>query len=86
MLNEIIEEIFGDKIAYVLSCNDWLVYTTSISEISNCQGLTSYLYRNNVKIFDYTKFAEPFKEAIQANAERIVKEHNAEIGQFYSDI
>lgn len=48
-------------------------------EISHCKGMTSYLYKNNVKIFDYPKFAEPFKEAIRANADRIAKEHGIEI-------
>ncbi|MDO9154609.1 MAG: hypothetical protein Q7U47_13060 [Paludibacter sp.] len=41
--------------------------------------MTSYLYQKGVKIFDYPKFAEPFKESIRANAELIAKEHGAEI-------
>ncbi|MCX6277096.1 MAG: hypothetical protein NT004_03245 [Bacteroidetes bacterium] len=41
--------------------------------------MTSYMYHNNVKVFDYPKFAEPFKDAIRANAERIAKENGVEI-------
>jgi hypothetical protein len=37
------------------------------------------MYQNEVRIFDYPKFAEPFKDAIRANAERIAKEHGVEI-------
>jgi hypothetical protein len=37
------------------------------------------MYQNEVRIFDYPKFAEPFKETIRANAERIAKEHGIEI-------
>jgi len=37
------------------------------------------MYQNEVKIFDYPKFAEPFKEVIRANAERIAKEQGVEI-------
>ncbi len=37
------------------------------------------MYNNEVKIFDYQRFAEPFKDAIRANAERIAKEHGIEI-------
>ncbi|MCX6233762.1 MAG: MarR family transcriptional regulator [Bacteroidetes bacterium] len=48
-------------------------------EISFSQGMTRYMYQNEVKIFDYPKFAEPFKDAIRANAERIAKEHGVEI-------
>jgi hypothetical protein len=36
--------------------------------------MTRYMYQNEVRIFDYPKFAEPFKDAIRANAERIAKE------------
>lgn len=41
--------------------------------------MTRYLYAKGVRIFDYPKFAEPFKETIRANAERIAKEHDVEI-------
>jgi len=37
------------------------------------------MYQNGLLIFNYPKFAEPFKETIRANAERIAKEHNIEI-------
>jgi len=37
------------------------------------------MYQNEVRIFDYPRFAEPFKEAIRANAERIAKENGVEI-------
>lgn len=48
-------------------------------EISYGQGMTKYMFDKGVKIFDYPKFAEPFKETIRANAERIAKEHGVEI-------
>lgn len=76
---KLLTETFGDKIAFVLSCYDRLVFTGSMPEISHCQGMTSYLYNNNVKIFDYPKFAESFKDTIRANAERIAKENGIEI-------
>jgi DNA-binding MarR family transcriptional regulator len=37
------------------------------------------MYQNGVRIFDYPKFAEPFKESIRSNAERIAKENGLEI-------
>jgi len=37
------------------------------------------MYQKGVKIFDYPKFAEPFKDAIRANAERIAKEQGLTI-------
>ena len=48
-------------------------------EISYSRGMTNYMYQNNIRIFDYPKFAEPFKETIRVNAEQIAKEHGVEI-------
>ena len=41
--------------------------------------MTSYLYTHNIRIFDYPKFAEPFRNEIRANAEQIAKDNNIEI-------
>lgn len=41
--------------------------------------MTSYLYSQGVKIFDYPKFAEPFRENLRSNAEQIAKRENIEI-------
>jgi len=37
------------------------------------------MYQKGVKIFDYPKFAEPFKDVIRANAERIAQENGLTI-------
>ena len=76
---KLLSETFKSQIAFVLSCYDRLILTGTIPEISYCQGMTRYMYQNEVRIFDYPKFAEPFKDAIRANAERIAKEHGVEI-------
>jgi hypothetical protein len=41
--------------------------------------MTSYLYSQNIRIFDYAKFAEPFRNELRENAERLAKENNIEI-------
>jgi hypothetical protein len=41
--------------------------------------MTSYLYQNGIRIFDYPKFAEPLKELLRTNAERVAKESGIEI-------
>jgi len=76
---ELLTETYKGKIAFVLSCYDRLILTGTMPEISYSQGMTSYMYHNEIKIFDYPKFAEPFKDAIRANAERIAKENGLEI-------
>jgi len=76
---ELLTETYKSKIALVLSCYDRLLISGTIPEISFSQGMTSYMYQKGVKIFDYPKFAEPFKDAIRTNAERIAQENGLTI-------
>jgi len=76
---ELLTETYKREISCVLSCYDRLIFSGTIPEISYSQGMTNYMYQNRVRIFDYPKFAEPFKETIRSNAERIAKEHGVEI-------
>lgn len=41
--------------------------------------MTTYLYQHNIKIFDYPRFAEPFKTLINENARQIAKDNDIEI-------
>lgn len=76
---ELLTKTYQRDISCVLSCFDRLIISGTIPEISYSQGMTSYMYQNGVRIFDYAKFAEPFKETIRSNAERIAKEYGVEI-------
>jgi hypothetical protein len=76
---ELITETYKGKIACVLSCYDRLILSGTLPEISYGKGMTKYMYQKAIKIFDYPKFAEPFKDAIRVNAERIAKEQGVEI-------
>jgi len=76
---ELLTEIYKKNIAFSLSCYDRLIISGTLPEISYAAGMTGYLYQNVVRIFDYPKFAEPFKETVRANAERIAKENDAKI-------
>jgi predicted transcriptional regulator len=76
---ELISETYKNKISCVLSCYDRLILTGTLPEISYAQGMTRYMYENGIMIFDYPKFAEPFKDTIRANAERLAKENGVEI-------
>jgi hypothetical protein len=41
--------------------------------------MTSYMYEHQVRIFDYPRFAEPFREQFRENAERLAVEAGIEI-------
>lgn len=70
---------YHEKIAGVLTCTDRIVITGTLPELSNNKSMTSYLYTQGVRIFDYPKFAEPFRNQLRANAERLAKENQIEI-------
>ncbi len=76
---ELLTTTFKDKISGVLSCYDRIIISGTLPEICYAGGMTSYLYRQGVRIFDYPKFAEPFRDQIRQNAERISKEHDLDI-------
>jgi hypothetical protein len=44
-----------------------------------CRGMTNSLYERKVKIFDYPKFAESFRNRIRENAEKMAAEAGIEI-------
>jgi hypothetical protein len=76
---ELITERYSNKISGVLSCYDRIVVQGIIPGICFAKGMTGYLYTNNIRIFDYPKFAEPFREQLRENAETIAKKNNLEI-------
>ena len=67
------------KISGMLNCFDRLIFTGTIPQICYAQGMTTYLYSNNIRIFDYPKFAEPFKKEIRDNAEKLARDNSVEI-------
>ncbi len=72
-------EKHADKIAAVLSCWDRVVITGTLPGICFAQGMTSYLYSQKIRIFDYTQWAEPLRNEIRQNAERLATEAGLEI-------
>ena len=67
------------KITGVLSCFDRVVIQGTLPGLCYAEGMASFLRQRNVRIFDYPRFAEPFREEIRENAERLAKEHGVEI-------
>lgn len=76
---EILTTTYRKKISGILSCFDRVILTGTIPQICYSEGMTSYLYSQGIRIFDYAKFAEPFREQLRTNAERLAKENEVEI-------
>jgi hypothetical protein len=67
------------KIKGALSCFDRIVLTGTIPGICYAQGMNAFLTAKNIRIFDFPQWAEPLREEIRANAEKIADENDLEI-------
>jgi hypothetical protein len=75
----LLSERYKGQIDGVLSCYDRIVITGTLPQLCYAHGMTSYLYNHSIRIFDYPKFAEPFRDELRFNAEQIAKTHGIEI-------
>ncbi|MHB8390558.1 MAG: hypothetical protein ACYDBH_13425 [Acidobacteriaceae bacterium] len=76
---ELLTERYAAQIAGVLSCWDRVLIFGALPKICYAGGMTSYLYERKIRIFDYPKFAEPFRDRLRENAERLGAEAGIEI-------
>ena len=58
-------ERYAPQIAGVLSCWDRILLFGMLPKICYAEGMTSYLYERKIRIFDYPKFAEPFRNTLR---------------------
>ena len=65
----LLTERHADQIAGVFSCYDRILVFGTLPKICFAGGMTSYLYDHDVRIFDYPRFAEPFRDELRENAE-----------------
>jgi hypothetical protein len=72
-MDELLSERYGNELDGVLSCYDRIVITGSLHPFCYAQGMTHYLYQQEIRIFDYAKFAEPLRERIRENAEELAQ-------------
>ena len=76
---QLIHEHYKNKINGVLSCFDRFIITGTFPGFCFAEGMTNFLKRNCIHIFDYPKFAEGLKNEIRKNAELIAKENGLKI-------
>ncbi len=74
-----IVERHRDKVRGVISCFDRVILQGTLPGFCHANGMTSYLYAQNIRIFDYPRFAEPLRNEIRENAEKLARENGVEI-------
>src|SRR5258708_97003 len=70
---------YAANICGVLSCYDRIVVTGNLVGLAHADGMASYLRSQNIRLFDYPRFAEPLRDEIRDNAERVARESGLEI-------
>jgi hypothetical protein len=78
-MDELLSEKYSNELDGVLSCYDRIVITGSLYPFCYAQGMTSYLYRQGIRIFDYAKFADGLRERVRENAEALALANGLEI-------
>ena len=71
---ELFTERHAAKICGELSCLDRVVISGTIPGICYSEGMSRYLRIKGIRIFDYTRWAEPLRDQIRQNAQRLAEE------------
>jgi len=64
---------YDERIAGVVSCYDRIVITGTIPGICHAKGMTSFLYANGIRIFDYPQFAATLRDRLRGNAAKVAE-------------
>jgi hypothetical protein len=65
----LLTERHAKQVAGVLSCYDRVIVQGTLPVFCYAEGMTAYLTKRRIRIFDFTQFAKPLTDAIKANAE-----------------
>jgi hypothetical protein len=72
-------ERYADRILGVLSCYDRVIVRGGIRGFDYAQAMESYLRWRKIPLFDFPKFAKPYRDAIRDNAERLARENGIDV-------
>jgi hypothetical protein len=67
----LLTERHSQQIAGVLSCYDRVIVQGTLPVFCYAEGMTAYLTKRRMRIFDFVQFAQPLTEAIKSNAEQV---------------
>ena len=72
-------ERYANRIAGVLSCYDRIIIIGTLPGVCYAGGMSAFITSKGFRIFDYPRFAEPLRDEIRANAERLAEENGLTI-------
>jgi len=65
---------YRDRLAGLLSCYDRIIITGTVPGACYAAGMTSFLHRHQIRIFDYARFAEPLRNRLREQARKLASE------------
>src|SRR3970040_1687558 len=75
----LLTERHSEEIVGVISCFDRILIQGTLPGLCYAEGMTGYLYARQIRIFDYPRFAQPLRDALRDNAERLAAENGLTI-------
>jgi len=75
----LLTERYAPQIAGVLSCFDRMLVFGTLPKVCFADGMTAYLYQHKVRIFDYPRFAERFRNRLRENAEKLAADNGIQM-------
>ncbi len=75
----LLTERHSDKILGTISCFDRVLLTGTLPDICYARAMKNWLYEKGIRVFDYPRWAEPFRHAIRENADRIARDSGLEV-------
>ncbi len=78
-MTPLLTERYADQIRGTLHCFDRILVQGILTPLSYGRGITNYFYEHDLRIFSFTEWAKPLREAIRENAARLAAEAGLEI-------
>jgi len=72
-------ERHADKIAFTFSCFDRIVLTGSLVDAGYAEGMTRFIKRLELPIFEYPQYVNGLREELRENAEAVARANNLTI-------
>lgn len=72
---ELLTDRYEKKISGVLGCFDRLIIQGDLPRINYPQGMEWHLYKNNIRIFDYPKYAQSIRDELKKYVENLARSH-----------
>jgi hypothetical protein len=70
---------YQDNIIGVISCFDRLIIQGGLLPWNHARSMAGYLCAQNIKLFDFTEFAQPLRESIRRHAESLAEQNSLTI-------